>query len=61
VRDNCRSIEIWLYESCGYKQVRLRERSLNMLLLTTFTWIIIGVIVVALGVFIGMKIKDKYY
>jgi hypothetical protein len=61
VRDNCRSIEIWLYESCGYKQVRLRERRLIMLLLTTFTWIIIGVIVVALGVFIGMKIKDKYY
>jgi len=56
-----RLIEISLYESCGYKQVRLIERSLNMLLLSTFTWIIIGVAVVILAVFIGMKIKDKYY
>jgi len=32
-----------------------------MLLLSTFTWIIIGVAVVILAVFIGMKIKDKYY
>jgi len=54
-------IEIWLYESCGYKQVRLIERSLNMLLMSTFTWIIIGVAVVIVAVFIGMKIKDKYY
>jgi len=32
-----------------------------MLLLSTFTWIIIVVAVVILAVFIGMKIKDKYY
>jgi len=54
-------IEIWLYESCGYKQVRLIERRLNMLLMSTLSWIIIGVAVVILAVFIGTKIKDKYY
>jgi len=32
-----------------------------MLLLSTFTWIIIAVAVVILAVFIGVKIKDKYY
>ncbi len=32
-----------------------------MLLMSTFTWIIIGVAVVIVAVFIGMKIKDKYY
>jgi hypothetical protein len=32
-----------------------------MLLLSTSTWIIIGVAVVILAVFIGRKIKDKYY
>ncbi len=32
-----------------------------MLLLSTYTWIIIGVAVVVLAVFIGAKIKDKYY
>jgi hypothetical protein len=32
-----------------------------MLLMSTVTWIIIGLAVVALAVFIGTKIKDKYY
>ena len=54
-------IEIWLYESCGYKQVRLIERRPDMLLMSTLSWIIIGVAVVILAVFIGTKIKDKYY
>jgi len=31
-----------------------------MLLLSTKVWIIIGVAVVILAVFIGVKIKDKY-
>jgi len=42
-------------------EVRLIERRLNMLLLNTSTWIIIGVAVVVLAVLIGRKIKDKYY
>ena len=32
-----------------------------MLLLSTLTWIIIAVAVVILAVFIGVKVKDKYY
>jgi len=33
-----------------------------MLLMTTLSWIIIiGVVVVILAVFIGTKIKDKYF
>jgi hypothetical protein len=32
-----------------------------MLLLSTMGWIAISVVVVILAVFIGMKIKDKYY
>ena len=32
-----------------------------MLLMSTLSWILIGVAVVILVVFIGMKIKDKYY
>jgi len=32
-----------------------------MLLMSTLSWIIIGVAVVILAVFIGTKIKDKYY
>jgi len=31
-----------------------------MLLMSTTVWIIIGVVVVALAVFIGVKIKDRY-
>jgi len=61
VPEGCRLIEIWLYESCGYKKVRLLERRLNMLLMGTLIWVIIGVAVVILAVFIGTKIKDKYY
>jgi hypothetical protein len=61
VRESCRLIEIWLYESCGYKQVRLIERRLNMLLMSTTVWVIIGVAVVVLAVFIVTKIKDRYY
>jgi hypothetical protein len=34
---------------------------LNMLLISTMGWIVIGVAVVILAVFIGMKIKDKYF
>jgi uncharacterized membrane protein YqjE len=43
------------------KQDRGIERRLNMLLMSTLSWILIGVGVVILVVFIGMKIKDKYY
>jgi hypothetical protein len=32
-----------------------------MLLMSTFLWIIIGVAVVILAVFIGMKIKHRYF
>jgi len=32
-----------------------------MLLMSTLSWILIGVAVVILVVFIGMKIKDKYF
>jgi hypothetical protein len=32
-----------------------------MLLMSTFLWIIISVAVVILAVFIGTKIKDKYF
>ena len=32
-----------------------------MLLMSTKIWIVIAVVVVILAVFIGMKIKDKYY
>jgi uncharacterized protein YneF (UPF0154 family) len=32
-----------------------------MLLMSTFLWIIIVVAVVILAVFIGTKIKDKYF
>jgi hypothetical protein len=39
-----------------------RERRLNMLLMSTLSWIlIVGVVVVILAVFIGKKIKDRYY
>jgi hypothetical protein len=41
--------------------VRLIERRLNMLLLSTFSWIIVAVAALILGVFIGAKIKDKYF
>ena len=61
MRESRRLIEIWLYESCGYKQVRLMERRLNMLLLSTLSWILIAVAVVILAVIIGTKIKDRYY
>jgi hypothetical protein len=32
-----------------------------MLLISTMGWIVIAAAVVILAVFIGMKIKDKYY
>ncbi len=32
-----------------------------MLLMSTGVWIVIAVVVVILAVFIGRKIKDKYY
>ena len=32
-----------------------------MLLMSTFSWILIGLGVVILVVFIGIKIKDRYY
>jgi hypothetical protein len=32
-----------------------------MLLMSATAWIVIGVAVVILAVFIGMKIKDKYF
>jgi hypothetical protein len=32
-----------------------------MLLMSTVTWIVFGVAVVILAVFIGLKIKQKYY
>jgi hypothetical protein len=44
-----------------YKQDRGIERRLNMLLLSTSTWIVISVVGVILAVTIGMKIKDRYF
>jgi hypothetical protein len=44
-----------------YKQNRGIERRLNMLLMSNFAWILIGVGVVILVVFIGTKLKDEYY
>jgi hypothetical protein len=44
-----------------YKHDRGIERRLNMLLLSTMGWIAISVVVVILAVFIGKKIKDRYY
>jgi hypothetical protein len=44
-----------------YKQDRGIERRLNMLLMSTSSWIVIGVVVVILAVFIGRKIKDRYF
>jgi hypothetical protein len=32
-----------------------------MLLMSAMGWIVIAVVVVILAVFIGMKIKDRYY
>jgi len=32
-----------------------------MILMSTLAWIITGVVVVILAVFIGTKIKDKYF
>jgi len=43
-----------------YKQNRGIERRLNMLLTSKWVWILI-VGVVVLAVFIGTKLKDKYY
>jgi len=40
---------------------KARERSLNMLLMSTMVWILIGVAVVILAVVIGAKIKDRYF
>jgi hypothetical protein len=37
------------------------ERRLNIFLLSTLSWILIGVGVVILVVFVGTKIKDRYY
>ena len=37
------------------------ERRLNMLLMSTTVWIIIGVAVVIVVAVIGRKIKDRYY
>ena len=45
----------------NYKQDIGIERRLNILLLSTLSWILIGVGVVILVVFIGTKIKDRYY
>ena len=44
-----------------YKQDRGIERRLNMLLMSTLGWIVIGVVVVVFAVVIGMKIKDRYF
>jgi hypothetical protein len=37
------------------------ERRLNMLSMSTLSWVITGVAVLILAVVIGMKIKDRYY
>jgi hypothetical protein len=44
-----------------YKQDRGIERKFNMLLMSTLSWIVIGVVAVILAVVIGRKIKDRYY
>ena len=52
---------------CGFdyklvcKHDRRIERRLNMLLISTSSWIVISVAVVILAVFIGRKIKDRYF
>jgi hypothetical protein len=45
------------YYKLDYKQ----ERRLNLLLMGTLSWILIGVAVVILAMFIGTKIKDRYF
>jgi len=40
--------------------VRWKRRP-NMLLMNTMSWIVFGVVVVILAVFIGKKIKDRYF
>jgi hypothetical protein len=52
---------VGLVKMVNNKHDRGIERKLNMLLLSTMGWIAISVVVVILAVFIGMKIKDKYY
>ncbi len=37
------------------------ERRPNMLLISTMGWIAIGVAVVILAVFIGTKLKDRFF
>ena len=37
------------------------KRRLNMLLISTMGWIVIGVAVVIVAGFIGMKIRDRYF
>jgi hypothetical protein len=44
-----------------YKQDRGIERRLNMLLISAMGWIVIGLAVVIVAVFIGRKIKDRYF
>jgi len=44
-----------------YKQDRGIKRRLNMLSIGTSGWIFIVVVVVIVAVFIGKKIKDKYF
>jgi len=44
-----------------YKLDYKQERRLNMLLMSTLSWIFIGVAVVILAAFIGTKIKDRYF
>ena len=62
IPEACRLIEVCLYESCGYKKLRFLERRLNMLLMSTITWIlIIGLPVAVVAYIVGTKIKDKYY
>jgi hypothetical protein len=44
-----------------YKQDSRIERGLNMLLVSTLGWIMISVVLLILAVFIGMKVKDRYF
>ena len=45
----------------GFIVIGQRKRSPDMLLIGVGGWIILGVAVVIMAVFIGSKIKDKYY
>jgi hypothetical protein len=62
IPEDRRLMQSCLCDCCGYKKVRLIERRLNMLLMTTLNWIIIiGLPLLVAAYIVGTKVKDKYY